>query len=96
MNKRFVIGLLVSTNLFLLAALILTSYSPPQAFAQGIARSGEYILLAAESQVNNDTIYLIDLRSQQLHAFQSTYPRMGGQAARVTLIHTRDLVRDFR
>lgn len=95
MTKRTVLALLVGVNLLLLAVLVLITYTPPQAFAEGPSRSGEYILVSARAVQSNDTIYLLDLRTQQLHAFQSTFPRAGGDPIRVTLAHTRDLTRDF-
>lgn len=95
MSKRVVVIGLAAVNLGLLAAFILSTYSPPQAFAQGLARSGEYLLIAAKAEQTNDAIYLLDLRTRQLHAFRSTFPRAGGDPIRVGLMHTRDLVRDF-
>jgi len=96
MTRRVLITLLLGVNLVLLLALVLTAYSPPQAIAQGIARSSEYIMVAATAEVANDAIYLIDLRTRQMHAFRSTFPRLADQPTRVTLMHTRDLARDFR
>lgn len=95
MSKRVVVFLLAALNLGLLAVLALTSYSPSQAFAQGLSRSGEYILIAAKAEQTNDAMYLLDLRTRQLHAFRSTFPRAGGDPIRIGLVHTRDLVRDF-
>lgn len=95
MSKRVAAFLLVALNLGLFSALLLGSYTPSQAFAQGLTRSGEYILVAAEAEQSNDAIYLLDLRTRQLHVFRSTFPRAGGDPIRVTLLHSRDLVRDF-
>ncbi|HOA74559.1 MAG TPA: hypothetical protein PL151_09730 [Phycisphaerae bacterium] len=95
MSKRVLVIMLVALNLALLAGLILSTYTPPQAFAQGLNRSGEYLLVAAKAEQTNDAIYLVDLRTRQLHAFRSTFPRAGGEPIRVALIHSRDLVRDF-
>jgi hypothetical protein len=95
MSKRVVLLLLVALNLALLSALVLGTYTPPQAFAQGLQRSGEYLLVSAEAEQSNDAIYLIDVRTRLMHAFRSTFPRAGGDPIRVTLLHTRDLVRDF-
>jgi hypothetical protein len=95
MSKRAIILLLVGFNLALLAAVVLSAYTPSQAFAQGLARSGEYILVAAEVEQSNSAIYLLDLRTRQLHAFRSTFPRAGGEVVRIAHLHTRDLVRDF-
>lgn len=95
MTKRSLIVLLVGVNLFLFSVLVLSTYTPPQAFAQGLSRGGEYMLVSARAEQSNDAIYLLDLRMRQLHVFRSTFPRVGGEPARVTLRHSRDLIRDF-
>jgi hypothetical protein len=95
MTRRTFVVLLAGLNLFLFTFLALSTYSPPQAFAQGLSRSGEYIMVSGRTIQSNDAIYLLDLRTRQLHAFQSTFPRAGGDPVRVSLVHTRDLVRDF-
>lgn len=50
MSKRVLVIMLVALNLALLAGLILSTYTPPQAFAQGLNRSGEYLLVAAKAE----------------------------------------------
>lgn len=95
MSKRALILVLAAVNLLLVSILVLSSYTPPQAFAQGLSRSGEYIVVAAKAEQTSDAIYLLDLRTRQLHAFRSTFPRAAGEPIRVALMHTRDLVRDF-
>ena len=59
MTKRVAIVGLVFLNLVLLASLILTTYSPPPAIAQAVSRTGEYILVAGESERTNDAVYLL-------------------------------------
>lgn len=95
MTRRVVIVMLVGINLVLLAVLVLSAYSPPQAMAQSVGRGGEFILVSAAAQVENDAIYLIDIRNRRLHAFRSTFPHVRGQPTRVALLHSRDLARDF-
>lgn len=95
MTKRNVVVLLAGLNLLLLAMLILATYTPPAAYAQGLTRAGEFVLVSAEAEQSNDAIYLLDLRSRQLHVFRSNFPRAGGDPIRVAFMHTRDLVRDF-
>lgn len=95
MTRRVLILLLAALNVILLSVLVLTTYTPSAAYAQGLTRSGEYILIAAEAETSNDAIYLLDLRTRQLHAFRSTFPRAGGEPIRVTLMNSRDLIRDF-
>ena len=96
MTKRVILLLLVGINLLLAAGLVFSTYSPPQAVAQVISRSGEYILVAAEATEGNDTIYLLDLGLRQLHAFRSEVPQAAGQQLSVRWVQTRDLARDFR
>ena len=96
MTRRSLIVLLAGANLLILAGLILTSYTPPQAMAQSVTRSGEYLMVAAEAQTNNDVIYLLDLGTRQLHAFRGDLPVVAEQAVMVRWYHSRDLKRDFR
>jgi len=94
MSKRVLIVLLAGLNVMLLVCLLLSAYSPPAAFAQAVARTGEYILVAGEAEFNNDVIYLLDLNRRQLHAFRALIPR-GGQQIRMGWVGMRDLARDF-
>ncbi len=96
MSKRALIVFLAGVSLCLLACLVLTTYSPPQAVAQTVTGSGKYILISAEAQINRDVIYLVDLRRKQLHAFYSDVPIASDQPLMVRWCHTRDLTRDFR
>ncbi len=85
--------MLVCLNMLLLTAIVLRSYTPPTALAQGIGTglAGNYVVVSGEIQDGYDAVYLIDLQSRYLHAFY--YDR--GQKA---LRHGgfRDLERDFR
>ncbi len=95
MSKRVVVVLLAALNLLLLSVLVLGTYTPPASFALGLTRSGEYLLFAGVADQRIVAFYLLDLRTRQLHAFRSNFPRAGGDPIRVTLMHTRDLTRDF-
>lgn len=69
LRKRSVIALLVGVNLFLLGLLIASSYSLPTAFAQGRGAPGDFIsVVATPSSQSYDVIYLLDTRSERLHA----------------------------
>lgn len=92
MSRHAVLVLLVGLNLLLLAALILSVYSPPPAYAQAAARSGDYILLSGRIQASHDAVYLFDLRNRLLHTFRAT----PGQPTRIAPADTRELMRDFR
>jgi hypothetical protein len=96
MTRQALIILLVGVNLFLLGVLVLSSYSPPEAKAQAVSLRGEFILVSAQAERANDTIYLLDLARRQLHAFRATVPRVADQPMMVRWYASRDLVRDFR
>lgn len=91
MRKSTFLSLLVCLNMILLTAIVLRSYSPPAAFAQGTGLAGNYVVVAGEIQDGYDAVYLIDLQSRLMHAF---YFDRGNNALR----HGgyRDLERDFR
>jgi hypothetical protein len=96
MTKRVAFLGLLGLNLLLLSVLVLTAYRPPAAYAQGIGRAGEYVMVSAETQPYNDALYLLDIRNQLLHAIRTPFPRTLGRPTVATLVHTRDLARDFR
>lgn len=96
MTRRVLIVLLAGLNLFLLASLVFTVYSPPSAFAQALPRAGDYLMLSAQTETDNDVLYLLDSRARRLYAFRTTFPRMPGTSARFALLAQRDLTADFR
>lgn len=102
MTKHVLIVALVGVNLFLLTGVILVTYSPPAALAQEVAAENavdgnDYILIAAEVELNNDMIYVLDVQNEFLHMFRTNFPRMGDdQPIRVRHVFTRDISRDFR
>jgi len=103
MTKHVLIVVLVGINLFLLAGVILVTYTPQAALAQdvtteGIAVGGEdFILIAGEVELNNDMIYIVDVQNDLLHMFRTNFPRLGDdQPVLVRHVFTRDLSRDFR
>ena len=96
MSKHVLIMLLAGVNLFLLACVVLTAHSPPQAFAESTTNNNEYALLSAEADEGNDVIYLIDVRNQLMHALAPSSPDTAGQLQQVRHLHTRDLAQDFK
>lgn len=92
MSKRSLLVLLVGLNLALLAALILSVYTPPAAYAQAPGRSGDYLLVSGRIQAEHDAVYLFDLRNRLLHVFRA----VPGQPINVVAVDTRELARDFR
>ena len=65
-TRRSLIVALVGLNLFLLAALILSSYSPPAAYAQRAPGSWNFIAVTCEVDQAYDAFYLIDLGERRL------------------------------
>ncbi len=96
MSRQVLVVLLVGVNLLLFGCLILSNYSLPEAKAQPVSLRGEFILLAAQAERDNDTIYLLDLGRRQMHAFRCQVPQLAEQPMMVRWYHSRDLVRDFR
>lgn len=91
MNKNTSLSLLVCVNLVLLTALVLSSYSPPAACAQGTSLASDYMVVAGEIQDQHDALYIIDLRTRILHVL---YFERGQK--RLRYAESRDLEQDFR
>jgi len=100
MPKSALIVVLVGLNLVLLAVLILATHAPPQAIAQEIlpvpTGDNDFLVIAAEGELHNDVIYVLDARNDFLHAFRTPFPRVAGIPTRLTLRDTHDLKREFR
>ena len=97
MSKQALVILLVGLNLFLLACLLLTSYSPPQAVAEEVAQiPNRYILITAEVETFNDAIYLLDTQDDRLHVFRTNHPYLTGEKVVIRWVDSRDLRLDFR
>ena len=92
LSKRTIIVGLVGLNLFLLAALVLSSYTPPAAFAQSRGRPGDFIMSTVEIHEDYDALVIIQAPTGAMHVF---VPReiKGGAALQYAI--TRDLNRDF-
>lgn len=92
-TRHSLIVLLVGLNLFLLALLLIGSYSLPSAYAQSGGRAGDFALVTAKvAGQSYDVVFILDRPSRKLHAL---YPG-GGQKGRLTPAQFRDLVKDFR
>ncbi|MHC4067289.1 MAG: hypothetical protein ACYSUI_22685 [Planctomycetota bacterium] len=91
-SKRSVIAALVGINLFLLAALILSSYSPPAAYAQRVGGAWNYIAVSCEVDESYDVFYLVDLGDRRLHAFVPSQKQDGS----IEYVGSRSLESDFR
>ena len=90
-GKRSVVVGLVVLNLVLAAAVLLSAFSPPRAFAQRMGLSEEYIAVTARADKNYDILYLIDLADRRLHCFQPLQDRSG----KIVYGAFRDLAKDF-
>ncbi|GMU22386.1 MAG: hypothetical protein AMXMBFR13_24720 [Phycisphaerae bacterium] len=95
MTRRLLLVMLTGLNLFLLSCLLLGAYTPPAAYAQALVGPNQYLLFAAEVELKNDAIYLIDTRNRRMFAFRTTFPRVANQPVRFSLMSQRDLARDF-
>lgn len=91
MSKSTWLSLLVCVNLVLLTGLVLCTYSPPAAYAQGTSLAGDYMVVAGEIQDQHDALYIIELRSRMLHVL---YFDRGSKSLRYA--GWRDLEQDFR
>jgi hypothetical protein len=100
-NKKTLIVLLALVNVLLLGTLILSTQPPTSAFAQETmpalpAQGEDYLVIAAEGELHNDVIYVLDARNDFLHAFRTPFPRVAGVPTRLSLRDTHDLQREFR
>lgn len=91
MRKDHWIALLVCVNVALLVGIFIATTTPKPAMAQGTGLNGNYLAVAGEIQDQYDAVYMIDMRSHILHAFQ--FDRGKRQYEYVA---GRDLQRDFR
>jgi hypothetical protein len=81
----------VGLNLFLLAAMILSTYSLPAAYAQRVGAGMNYISVTCEADLDYDVFYLVDLPNRTLHAFIPARTLDG----KLQYVGSRDLARDF-
>ena len=90
MRKYLVAGLLV-LNLVLGVLVIKSIFHIPDAKAQSLSLSGNYIMVSGQSiGIPSDVVYLLDLSSRQLTAM--TFDQSTG---RVRVVGSRDIIRDI-
>ncbi len=92
LSKHSAIVALVGLNLFLLAAIILGSYSLPAAQAQSVGAGGNYIAVTCEADLSLDIIYIVDLPNRRLHYYMPARQLDGT----LTYVGYHDLERDCR
>jgi len=90
-RRRVVAGLLV-LNVVIAAALLLSIYRVPAAFAQAGIERGEFICASAKATgFSYDVLYVLDLKDHRLHAFHPGIPR----TRKLINVPSRDLLADF-
>lgn len=92
MTKNTLLGVLLCANIALAAGILLQTTSPKSALAQvttGLA--GDYLVVAGEVQDQFDAVYLLDVKTQYLHAL--TWDRGKKE---LEYVGSRKLDRDFR
>ncbi len=89
--KNFILVLLIGINVLLAGVLIYKTFDLPQAKAQPIGLSGNYLMVSGEILgTRSDEVYIIDLEKRKLHALHYEH-----STGRVTLQGTRDLTQDL-
>lgn len=97
MTRRAWIVLLAGVNVALLAAIVLTVYTPPSALAQAVAaRRGEYLLVSGRAEVSNDALFLVDAGGRKLHIFRTAIRQSNVEPAVMVYTGGRDLAQDFK
>jgi len=91
-SKRSLVVALVGLNLFLLAAILLSAYTPPAAYAQRIGGAANYIAVTCEADDSYDVFYLLDLPERRLHAYVPSRQQDGT----IEYVGSRDLQTDFQ
>ncbi len=82
---------LVVLNAVLAAAVLLSAFSPPMAFAQRPGYAQEYVAVTSRADQDYDVLYMINLAERKLHCFVPLRDRSG----RVAYGASRDLAQDF-
>jgi hypothetical protein len=89
-KKRYVITALVGLNLFLLAVLLIGSYSLPAAQAQAGGRAGDFLTVTVlASGQAYDVLYVVDVPKRKMYAFVP-------DATSIDFVGYTDLKKDFR
>jgi hypothetical protein len=98
MSKRAIFLFLAGLNSALAAALLLSAYRLPSAFAQEAPEAEEsgLIMVSAKAESTNDAVYLVDTKNHRLHVFRSNVPREAGTPVVIGHIGSRDLRLDLQ
>ncbi len=68
-SKRSIIVGLVGLNVFLLVAMVLSTWSLPKAFAQRAGAASNYIAVTCRADQDFDVVYIVDLAQRRLMCF---------------------------
>ena len=90
LNKRTAILVLTGLNLFLLAALILSSYSPPAVYGQVRGRPGDYMMATMQIHEDRAAVAVINGPQGVMGVF-APHPQTG----KLGRLEVRNLTRDF-
>ena len=92
-TKRTFIVALAGVNLFLLAALIFSTVSPPAAHAQMVTgRAGDFVMATCQASQDFDVLYIIDRPARILHCYAPLRDRSG----QVAYVGSLSLANEFR
>jgi hypothetical protein len=91
-RQHQIIVALTGLNLLLLAGLILSSYSPPAAYAQGRGRPGDFVMATCEIHEDYDALAVINI---QIGAMFVWVPRETRAGIRLAPTASRNLNIDF-
>lgn len=95
LSKRALVVALAGLNLLLLAALVLSSYSPPQAMAQRGGRPGDFLMATVQIHEDYDALALINVPVGSLDVFMPQATKAGIKLVWTGEQNTRNLNRDF-
>ena len=91
LSRKSLLVAMVGLNLFLLALLLIGSYSLPAAHAQAQGGSAKFVCVTAKAPGQGyEVFYLADLSERKLHAF---FPTANHQLTHTGFV---DLEREFR
>ena len=91
-RKRTLVTALAGLNLLLLAGLILASYEPPAAYAQGRGRPGDYVMATCQVHSDYDVLAVINAQKGLMFIY---LPRETRNGAKLVAAGFRNLNRDF-
>ena len=89
--KKGIILTLVCLNVVLVGTVLQRAFAADKAQAQTMRGAANYIMVTGKMEPDFSVVYVIDLRSRRLGAWQFERARK-----RLVPFRARDLVRDFR